>query len=230
MNSNVHVPETDGKSLRSRVFHQLEQSILDGKYPPGMTLNEKKLCEELGVSRTPLREAFSRLEQEGLVESIPHKGAVVLGISSQDIEDIYTIKLELEGLAAQLAAERITPEELTELEETISMTEFYMGKGNVDKVVELDSRFHDIICKAGKNRPLRAMMSNYHNFVKIARHRSLNKPERIPQMLTEHRSIMNAIASGDGELAKSLAVAHINKARVSIASAMNESISPSGSK
>ncbi len=222
MNTTVNMQETDGKSLRSRVFRELEQNIISGKYPPGMTLNEKKLCEELGVSRTPLREAFSRLEQEGLVESIPHKGAVVLGITLTDIDDIYTIKLELEGLAAKLAAERITPEELTELEEIINMTEFYISKGNVDKVVELDSRFHDIICKAGKNRALRNMMSNYHKFVKLARYKSLTKPDRIPQMLIEHRNIMNAIAAGDSDLAKALAVDHISKARVSIASAMND--------
>ena len=223
MNTNASIKEVAAKSLRSRVFHQLEQNIISGKYPPGMALNEKQLCQELGVSRTPLREALSQLELEGLVESKPNKGSVVLGISPQDIEDIYTIKLELEGLAAKLAAERITPEEHTELEETVSMTEFYMKKGDVDKMVELDSRFHDIICKAGKNRPLRDMMSNYHNFVKRARHKSLvTTPDRIPRMLTEHRRIMQAIAAGDGELAKSLAVEHISKARVSISKAIHE--------
>lgn len=209
-----------GQSLRSRVFGELEQNILTGKYQPGMALNEKQLCLEMGVSRTPLREALSQLELEGLVESTPNKGAVVLGISLSDIEDIYTIKLELEGLAAKMAAERITPEELTELEEIISMTEFYSHKGDVVKVVELDSRFHDIICKAGKNRPLRSMMKNYHNFVKMARLKSLTKPERIPRMLAEHRNILQAIAAGNGELARSLAVEHSLKARVSIAEAM----------
>ncbi|NLF80217.1 MAG: GntR family transcriptional regulator [Clostridia bacterium] len=221
--ASMDLPDNEkGRGLRSRVFRELEHNIITGKYPPGMALTEKQLCLELGVSRTPLREALSQLELEGLVQSTPNKGAVVLGISSQDIDDIYTIKLELEGLAAKLAAERIKPEELTELEEVVSMTEFYMGKGNVDKVVELDSRFHDIICKASKNRPLRDMMSNYHNFVKLARHKSLTKPERIPMMLTEHRKIMHAIAKGDGELASQLAVEHISKARVSIAKVLHE--------
>ncbi|MBQ1501111.1 MAG: GntR family transcriptional regulator [Firmicutes bacterium] len=208
------------KGLRSQVFHTLEQNIISGTYPPGMALNEKQLCQELGVSRTPLREALSQLELEGLVESTPNKGAVVVGVSTQDIDDIYTIKLELEGLAAQLAAERITPDELTELEETVSMTEFYIGKNDISKVVELDSRFHDIICKSSKNRPLRNMMSSYHNFVKLARHKSLTKPERIPQMLTEHRSILKAIAAGDSQLARFLAVEHSSKARSSIARVM----------
>jgi len=212
----------NAKGLRSRVFHTLEQNIISGIYPPGMALNEKQLCQELGVSRTPLREALSQLELEGLVESTPNKGAVVVGVSSQDIDDIYTIKLELEGLAAQLAADRITADELTELEETVSMTEFYIGKGDVNKVVELDSRFHDIICKASKNRPLRNMMSNYHNFAKLARHKSLMKPERVPQVLEEHRNIMQAIADGNSKQARSLAVEHISRARSSIAHAMKE--------
>ncbi len=215
--------DTEGsRGLRSRVFHILEQNIISGVYPSGMALNEKQLCNEIGVSRTPLREALSQLELEGLVESTPNKGAVVLGVSTQDIDDIYTIKLELEGLAAQLAAERITADELTELEETVSMTEFYINKGDVNKVVELDSRFHDIICKASKNRPLRNMMSSYHNFVKLARHKSLTKPERIPQVLTEHRSIMQAIAAGDSNLARSLAVEHSSKAKSSIATILQD--------
>ena len=92
----------------------------------------------------------------------------MLGISEQDVNDIYTIKLTLDGLAARLAAERITPEELTDLEETVNLTEFYVNKDDINKVLELDSRFHDIICRAGKNRPLRSMMSNFHNFLKMA--------------------------------------------------------------
>ena len=164
-------------NLRNRVFQSLEQDILNGKYPSGTNLTEKDLCEEFGVSRTPLREALCQLELEGLVECIPNKGAVVLGISEQDVNDIYTIKLTLDGLAARLAAERITPEELTDLEETVNLTEFYVNKDDINKVLELDSRFHDIICRAGKNRPLRSMMSNFHNFLKMARHKSLNNPD-----------------------------------------------------
>ena len=97
-----------------------------------------------------------------------------------------------------------------------------INKGDVNKVVELDSRFHDIICKASKNRPLRNMMSSYHNFVKLARHKSLTKPERIPQVLTEHRSIMQAIAAGDSNLARSLAVEHSSKAKSSIATILQD--------
>lgn len=104
-----------------------------------------------------------------------------------------------------------TPEELTDLEETVNLTEFYVNKDDINKVLELDSRFHDIICRAGKNRPLRSMMSNFHNFLKMARHKSLNNPGRPTLMLEEHRKLLAAIASGDAELASHLAVDHTNR-------------------
>ena len=102
-------------------------------------------------------------------------------------------------------------EELTDLEETVNLTEFYVNKDDINKVLELDSRFHDIICRAGKNRPLRSMMSNFHNFLKMARHKSLNNPGRPTLMLEEHRKLLAAIASGDAELASHLAVDHTNR-------------------
>ncbi len=209
-------------NLRGRIFKQLEQDIVNGVYKPGANLTEKTLSERLGVSRTPLREALSQLELQGLVESIPNKGFVVVGISSQDIEDIYVIKHAIEALAARLAAERITEEDVTELEETINLTEFYVGKGNVEKVLELDSRFHDLIAKAGKNRPLRAMMANYHNFVKMARMKSLTNPGRLSLVLEEHRAILDAIAKGDADKAEHLADMHIRRAQASITEALSD--------
>lgn len=220
MPMNIPQEQPDGRvgktDLRSRVFVQLEQGIVDGQYPAGSSLTEKQLCEELGVSRTPLREALCQLELEGLVEFIPNKGAIVLGISQRDIDDIYTIKQSLDRLSASLATQRATPAELTELEEIIGLTEFYSTKGLLDKVVELDFRFHDTICKVGKNRPLRSMTGNFNRFVKMARHRSLARPGRIEHMLTEHRAILGAIASGDCELAERLAAEHINHAHDNI--------------
>ena len=199
MSNQVHEDETSRSSklnLRSRIFKQLEQDIVNGVYPPGANLTEKALSEKLGVSRTPLREALCQLELQGLVDSIPNKGVVVVGVSKKDIEDIYVIKYAIEALAARLAAERITPEEVTELEEVINLTEFYANKGNVEKIVDLDSRFHDLIAKAGKNRPLRSMMANFHNFVKMARLKSLTSPGRLQGVLKEHRALLDAIIAG----------------------------------
>ncbi|NLT58187.1 MAG: GntR family transcriptional regulator [Clostridiales bacterium] len=204
---------TQRLNLRSRIFSALEESILTGRYPAGSSLTEKDLCEEFGVSRTPLREALCQLELQGLVECIPNKGAVVLGISPKDISDIYTIKIALDGLAAQLAATCISDEALTALEETLELAEFYLGKGDLDKLVELDSRFHDTICMASNNRPLRAMMSSFHNYIKMARHASLTNPGRPVKSLEEHRAMLEAIRNHDAELAGQLAVQHTQQVR-----------------
>ena len=104
--------ETDDRSLRIRVFNAIENAILDGEYKDGDSLNELRLSKELGVSRTPVREALMQLELEGLVRNIPNKGAVVVGVTEQDTHDIYEIRIRIEGLAARLCAENITDDEL----------------------------------------------------------------------------------------------------------------------
>ena len=109
--------QQSGDPLRIQVFNTLEDAILNGSYKEGDSLNELRLSKSLGVSRTPVREALMQLELEGLVKNIPNKGAVVVGISEQDVEDIYEIRIRIEGLAARLCAEKITDEELEELEE-----------------------------------------------------------------------------------------------------------------
>ena len=111
-------------SLRVRVFEALEQAIINGEYKEGDTLNELRLTKELGVSRTPIREALTQLELEGLVKNIQNKGAVVVGVSQKDIDDIYAIRLRLDGFAAKLAAENITDEQLDRLEQAVARQSF----------------------------------------------------------------------------------------------------------
>lgn len=104
---------------------------------------ETKLSEELGVNRTPIREAIRQLELEGLVQAIPNKGAVVTGVSAQDITDIYTIRMLIEGLVTRLAAVKITEEQLASLKEAVDLEEFYTTKNSVDHLLHFDSRFHE---------------------------------------------------------------------------------------
>lgn len=206
--------------LRSKVFTQIENDIISGKYKPGESLTEARLCEEMNVSRTPIREALRQLELEGMVQSIPNKGVVVIGIEWQDIEDIYKIKIRIEGLAASLAAENITEEELAELEETIDLTEYYASKNDIKNMVKLDGKFHDIIFKASKNRPLMYMLRTFHNHVKRARGESLNIPGRSQKMLKEHRDIFEAIKSQDKELAEKAYSKHIKNTMNNLKKAM----------
>ncbi len=202
-------------SLRGKVFTQLENDILNGKYQPDDCLIETKLSEELGVSRTPVREAIRQLELEGLVQAIPNKGAVVKGISTKDIEDIYTIRMIIEGLAARWAAEKITDEELGELKEALEFEEFYTQKNDPEHILQFDSRFHEIIFKASKSRPLMHMLSTFHHYVQRARSESISSPGRGEIIMQEHKAIFQAISEGDAEMAEKLTTEHVKNANTS---------------
>lgn len=201
-------------SLRSRVFSQIRNKILTGVYRPGDSLIELRLSEELGVSRTPIREAIRQLELEGLVQAIPNKGAVVKGITDQDVEDIFTIRMRIEGLAAWWAAEKITDQEIMELQEALEFEEFYTMKNDAEHLMKFDSRFHDIIFKASKSSPLTHMLSTFHHYIQSARNKSFETPGRPPKALEEHRAIFEAIKNRDAATAEKLTIEHIKNASV----------------
>jgi len=203
-------------SLSTRVFSQLRNDILNGKYQPGDSLIELKLCDELGVSRTPVREALKQLELEGLVRVIPHKGVIVTGISSQDIEDIYTIRMLIEGLAARWATEKITDEELAELKEAVELEEFYTNKNDVNHMLKFDSKFHEIIFKASKSKPLMHTLSTFHHYVQKARNISLGSPGRAREALEEHKAILQAIIDKDPDRAEKLTTQHVKNASLNL--------------
>ena len=200
---------TDKYSLRGRVFNRIREDILSGKYRENEELKEVTIGNELGVSRTPVREALRQLELEGLVNIIPNKGAYVTGISQKDIHDIYVIRSYLEGLAARWACETMTEDELSALEENIYLSEFHVKKGHFEQVVELDSQFHEIIYKASGSKILEHQLSTYHHYVERIRKVSLGQAERANKSNEEHAAILNAIKERNGELAEKLAHEHI---------------------
>jgi DNA-binding GntR family transcriptional regulator len=216
--AKIEHSENDGllNSLRGKVFTQLQNDILNGKYESGYSLIETRLSEELGVSRTPIREAIRQLELEGLVQAIPNKGAIVKGISAQDIEDIYTIRMLIEGLAARWATEKITHEELQELREALDMEEFYTMKNDTEHLMKFDSRFHDIIFKASKSKPLMHTLSTFHHYVQRSRNVSLSSPGRAKEVLEEHKAIFQAISEGDAERAEKLTTQHVKNASMNL--------------
>ncbi|QEH68648.1 GntR family transcriptional regulator [Cellulosilyticum sp. ST5] len=201
----------DKASLREKVFKSIRESILEGKYKPGDALREATIAKELNVSRTPVREAIRQLELEGLVQSIPNKETVVTGVSQEDVQDIFMIRSRLEGMAAKLAAERITPEELEKLKEVLELTEFYVTKKDLVHIGELDHRFHDMIYKATKSKILKQMLSDFHTYVQKTRMESLATPGRATCLLKEHTAIFKAIQNQDGEKAEELTNKHIEQ-------------------
>lgn len=204
--------ETDDRSLRIRVFNAIENAILNGEYKDGDSLNELRLSKELGVSRTPVREALMQLELEGLVRNIPNKGAVVVGVTEQDTHDIYEIRVRIEGLAARLCAENITEDELHALEQIVDLQEFYLLKNDTGQIWKLDGDFHKIIYDASRSRPLRFTLSNFHNYIKKARDISVQTEGRAEKTVAEHRAILDAIKQHNGDLAEQLTAKHITNA------------------
>ena len=199
----------DGHSLSARVFHTLREEILSGKYQKDEELKEKTIGEELGVSRTPVREALRQLELEGLVTIIPNRGAFVEGISKDDIQDIYEIRSLFEGLCAKKAVTGITEKELEELEENLYLTEFHIQKEHYEQILELDNRFHEILYEASKSKMLKHVLSDFHHYVERVRKVSLSGTKRAKESNEEHKRIVEALKAHDAEKAQQLANQHI---------------------
>lgn len=195
--------------MRSRVFQSIRDDILKGKYSEKEELREATLGKELGVSRTPVREALRQLELEGLVEIVPNKGAYVTGISPKDVHDIYMIRSMLEGLCVRWAAEHITSEQLEALEEVILLAEYHVEKGHSAQMTELDGKFHQILYDACESRILEHVLSDFHKYVQLTRRKSVKTEDRARKSIEEHREMLEAIRAKDVERAERLANVHI---------------------
>lgn len=209
---------TSDTSLRNKVFQYIRSQIIAGVYPPGETILETKLADELGVSRTPVREAIWLLEVEGLVEVAAKKGAVVLGISDKDVSDIFAMRQLLEALAARWAASRLTDDEIKELQKICDLSEFYAQKRNMEELAELDNRFHQLIYEASGSRMLNMTLSNLHKYVLQARLHSINTDNRFSQSVTEHLTLLEAFRNRDPEAAEKAMTNHVNMAYSNILS------------
>ena len=199
----------DKYSLRGQVFQEIREDILKGKFKENEELREATLGKELGVSRTPVREALRQLELEGLVHIIPNKGAYVTGITEKDVHDIYMTRSMLEGLCARWAAEHISEEQIQEMEEVLLLTEYHLDRGNAEQLAELDGKCHEVLYDASQSRILRHILSDFHKYVQVARKRSVKKEDRAKKSLEEHREILNALRTGDADRAEELAHIHI---------------------
>lgn len=202
-------------SLADRVFETLEENILNGVYSPGEILTETALSLELGVSRTPIREAIRRLQQENMVKS-SGKGIQILGIDLRDLSDIYEIRIRIEGLAARWAAKRISEEGLKKLRDTLDLEDFYTLRGDAEHLKAMDTEFHSEIYRNCGSEMLESMLSDLHRRIGQYRQRSLGELERARAASAEHRQIFDAIAAKDEDAAEALTTEHIRKAKDNI--------------
>ena len=198
--------------LSSRVYHQIRAEIIKGALVPGESVTEMGLASSCGVSRTPVREALRQLELEGLVELIPNKGAVILGISPEDICDIYQIRAMLEGSVAERAALRASEEDIKRLSEILDLTDFYIARQNMQQLQAMDGQFHQLIYEMSGSRMFKRVLKDMHYYIGLTRDASLKSEGRAMQSLKEHRAVLEAIQQHDGEKAKKLMNHHVNKA------------------
>ena len=210
------------KPLREVVFDALREAIIDGVLRPGERLMESQLAGELGVSRTPVREAIRKLELEGFVVMIPRKGAYVAGISVKDIADVFEVRAALEALATVLAAERITEEELEELERILVRKAEIIEQQEIKLFIESDKKFHEILYRASRNQRLIQILTNLQDEVHRFRSVSLTSPGRMPEALDEHRKVVEALGDRDIARAEALAWEHIENAENSLMEAVRK--------
>ena len=199
-------------SLADQIFERLENDIIQGVYPRGEILTELRLAEELGVSRTPIREALRRLEQERLIESAG-KGSVVLGITETDLLDIMTIRERVEGVAAYYAAQNITPEGIKEMSDIVDLQEFYFARKDAAHLHQVDDRFHDAICQLSNRNVLIDTLLPLLRKTRRYRKLSLENWDRTSNTKQEHYAIYQAIVSGNAPLAEELTAKHLSNAK-----------------
>ena len=199
--------------LRLQVYKALREAIVSGKLKAGERIVEDRVCAELGVSRSPLREALRRLEGEGLISILPRRGAVVTEVTARDGIDLFAVREVLEGLAARQAARHISAEELAELENVCQEMADRIQAKDTTHIVSLNMQFHELITKASRNRWVRDFLTSIRAQTRRIYRSSIESPGRAPDSLAEHLLILEALKSGDVEAAERLAREHVQKAR-----------------
>ena len=214
MEKNIRMMERSLKpvSLASQVFDRLENDILGGKYPKGTVLTELQLCTDLGVSRTPVREALKRLEQEHIIEGTD-RGMVVVSITPEDVQAIYAIRENIEWMAAVACAENATDEQIADLKNVIDLQEYYTERGDAERVRQLDNEFHAMIYRYSGSSVYYDTLTPLHKKIQKVRKASFENPERAMAASKEHKVLYDAIARHDTEAAKAAMTQHIHNAR-----------------
>lgn len=208
-------------SLANQVYDAIEQNILNGVYASGEIISESKLSEELGVSRTPVREAMARLENERLIGITP-SGTVVLGITDRDVRDMFEVKLHLEPIVSVMASQNISQEALAKLKDIIDQQEFYASKHNTERIRNLDTEFHDLIYSECGSPVFQSILSPIHHKLLKYRKASLEKSDRSYHSVEEHMAIYEALKVKDRMQVEMLMLEHIRHAYENIKKGVTE--------
>ena len=197
------------KTLHQEVADQIRKMIHKGILVKGQKINEKQLCESMGVSRTPVREALRMLKSEGLIELIPHKGAFISQPCIEEINDMFEVMSVLEGTCARLAATKMKEKDFIKIESLHEKLEEHYKKRNHEAYLKSNNVFHFFIQEAAGNKVLNEVINGLRQKVLLYRQRQLYQPERFGQSIREHRDIMDAFRRRDPASAESLMKHHL---------------------
>ena len=199
------------RPLREIVYEELKRQILVGEIAPGTRMMEVELAEDMGVSRTPVREAIRKLEKEGLVTIEPRRGAYASDISIKDMVDVLEVRQMLEGMAASMAAQKVTEEEKLDFVEANSAYKNAVKKGNIEEIIRYDELFHQLIVSYSGNKTLNQLLSQVQELALRFRYIYYDDFSRYENMPVEHEEIEEAIISGDTQKAKVVAEEHVER-------------------
>lgn len=213
---NLKLDANEYLPLRDVVFKTLREAILRGDLKPGERLMELQLAAKLGVSRTPIREAIRMLQQEGLAVTIPRRGAEVAAMTEKDMEDVLQVREALEILAVQLASEKITKEQIAELEERLKAFEQAVETAEVKQIAQSDIDFHDLIYTAAENPRLVVLLNNLREQIYRYRVEYLKDEKNYPRLIEEHRQIMQGLKERNEHYVVEMTKKHMDNQAVAV--------------
>ncbi|NEE02507.1 GntR family transcriptional regulator [Phytoactinopolyspora halotolerans] len=199
------------RGLAERAYLTLRAAILEHELAPGTRLSVPNVAERLGVSRSPAREAIARITYEGLAHFEPNKGAVVADVDAASLVEIYEVREALEGLACRLASRRMSPQDVDGLRDLLAQHAAAVEAGDVETHYKLDMRFHARIRELAGNTRLTTQLELLQRQIRLAMYTTHRSPGGMPQAVTEHRRIVDALESGDPVLAEAAGRSHIGR-------------------
>ncbi|WP_285774512.1 GntR family transcriptional regulator [Microtetraspora sp. NBRC 13810] len=214
--------------LREQVLDGLRKAILDFRLKPGQRLVERELIEQIGVSRTTIREVLRELAAEGLVTVIPQKGVVVYSPSPAEAEDLYAVRVQLETLAVRLFIERASADQVTRLTGTVDEMEAVMtAGGDMQAMLTAKDHFYEVLLE-GAGPVVEQILGGVQARVRLLRATSLSQPDRPPRMLAEMRALVEAVAAREPDLAAELCAVHLNNASATGIAALSAQAAANG--
>ena len=212
--------ERSSMTLRERAVDVLRQAIIDHRFPPGTYLRERELCDLLGISRTSLREALRHLETERLIETVPHKGPVVVSLTAQDAKDLYQVRAVLEGLVGGLFAASATDQDIEDLRQVAEEMAISAHKDDAKVVLEIVAKFYQVLFNGSGNQICAQIIQSLNTRIYTFRRMSLASEGRADAMMKEVERIVDAATRRDGDALGKACFAHVEAAGAAVMSQM----------